>query len=171
MIPAHRASWMLHHGDIPEGMVVCHNCPGSDNPGCVNPAHLFLGTLNDNNQDMRKKGRTTKGEQTKSSKLTEKQVREILFLREQGISNRELAKQYSVHEETIGRIIRRLHWKHVDGVPEKRSHREKVTPEQVRSIRTLYQQGVTQRALTAQFNLSPMAIWRIVNYRSHKDIT
>ena len=170
MMPAHRASWMLHHGDIPDGMVICHNCPGGDNPGCVNPAHLFLGTLNDNNQDMLKKGRYSKGTNVPAAKLTDAHVREILFLRAQGINNRELAKRYAVHEGTIGRIIRRLHWKHVDGVPEKRSYREKVTPEQVRNIRALYEQGITQKTLTIQFNLSPMAIWRIVNYRSHKNI-
>ena len=54
---APRVSWILANGEIPDGLLVCHNCPDGDNPLCVNPAHLFLGTYKDNTQDMIQKGR------------------------------------------------------------------------------------------------------------------
>lgn len=53
---AHRVSWRMHFGEIPKGMFVCHRC---DNPKCVRPEHLFLGTAKDNSDDKWKKGRAT----------------------------------------------------------------------------------------------------------------
>lgn len=59
---AHRVAWTLFRGPIPDEVLVLHNCPAGDNPRCVNPAHLWLGTQADNMADMRKKGRAATGD-------------------------------------------------------------------------------------------------------------
>ena len=81
----HRAAWRLMKGEIPKGLWVLHKC---DNPVCVNPAHLFLGTASDNCKDMLAKGRarpkTSKGSAHANSKLTEDLVRDIRASKEPG---------------------------------------------------------------------------------------
>jgi hypothetical protein len=70
-VEAHRFSYEMHYGPIPEGMCVCHHC---DNPACVRPDHLFLGTHGDNANDKINKGRQPAGEQLPQTKLTDSQV-------------------------------------------------------------------------------------------------
>jgi len=109
IIRAHRLSWEIHNGKIPEGMYVCHHC---DNPPCVNPDHLFLGTPQDNVADMDKKGRRNprKGEELKISKLNKIKVIDI-FTSDLGRS--ELASMYSVSLTSILNIKNGNTWKHV----------------------------------------------------------
>ena len=73
---AHRASWVVHNGPIPDGQIVLHRC---DNPSCCRPDHLFLGTHKDNTADMLAKGRwaRTRAPHTRLRKLTDDDVREI----------------------------------------------------------------------------------------------
>lgn len=107
---AHRVSWVIHFGNIPENMCVLHKC---DNTCCVNPEHLFLGTVGDNNKDRELKGRggQLKGEEQGLSKLTEKQVLEIRDRYEkEDISQEQLGIEYGVSQGHIGYIIRKEKW-------------------------------------------------------------
>jgi len=110
---AHRGSWIIHNGAIPDGMLVCHRC---DNRRCVNPDHLFLGTYLDNNHDMIEKCRAIYPCGSKSfwSKLTEKQVLEIRKRHANGdITQRKLAQEYGIGYKAINKIIKRQRWNHV----------------------------------------------------------
>ncbi len=101
-----RYVWKLRFGPIPEGMLVCHHC---DNPKCINPEHLFLGTRKDNTQDMLKKGRDNcwgKGARL----LTAKQAIEIFNSDELGGV---LADKHNVSATTINNIKRRKHYREI----------------------------------------------------------
>jgi hypothetical protein len=106
---AHRVSLHLTNGPVPDGMVVCHRC---DNPGCVNPAHLFIGTQADNIWDMHAKGRGNppRGCQHPNARLTDDIVADI---RADSRSNRQLAREYGIGKSTVGMIKARLTWTHV----------------------------------------------------------
>jgi HNH endonuclease len=114
---AHRLSYELHHGPLPDGLYVCHNCPTGDNPSCVNPAHLFLGTAKDNTQDMLSKGRqryvSRPGEANPYAKLTDEIVLDIRRRITTGETKAALAREYGVSHVTISRIINRKTWKHL----------------------------------------------------------
>ena len=110
---AHRYSWLLHCGEVPEGLSVLHHC---DNRECVNPGHLFLGTQQDNLADMRSKGHQVRGETQGGSKLTDGQVREIRS-RYKRYSHKHgsgaLAREFGIGEVEIWRIVKRQRWAHV----------------------------------------------------------
>ena len=109
---AHRASWVLAHGEIPPDTEVCHEC---DNPSCVNPGHLFLGTHQDNMDDMNNKGRRVNiraGEEHPMAKLTWNDVNEIRSLYDTGrFSFRTLGEMFHVHEDTIKNAVRGKNWR------------------------------------------------------------
>ena len=110
---AHRVAWRLTNGEIPDGQWVLHRC---DNPRCVRPDHLFLGTHDDNMADMVSKGRGTtanRGEGSARARLTEEDVREIRRLSATGFGLSELGKRFGVPSTTISAIVHRYTWKHV----------------------------------------------------------
>lgn len=106
---AHRFSWEFHFGPIPKEMCVCHRC---DNPLCVNPDHLFLGTQQENTADRTRKNRTARifGEQNASSILTEEEVLKIHQMTE---SHARVAALFGVKRYTIYSIRRGLSWPHL----------------------------------------------------------
>lgn len=121
---SHRISYFLSHKIDPREKQVCHKC---DNPNCVNPNHLFLGTQTDNVHDMNKKGRHgstkgvkrsienyRKGVNINTSKLNETQVIEIRRLfNEDNIPQFKLATMFNVGRCSINNIVRNIHWRHI----------------------------------------------------------
>lgn len=111
----HRLSYLLAYGEIPNGLHVCHAC---DNPRCVNPDHLWLGTHLDNIADRTRKGRTVtngpRGEAHPFAKLTSPLVKELRTrYGAGGISQSQLAREYRISQSTMTRALRGNTWAHI----------------------------------------------------------
>jgi hypothetical protein len=102
---AHRVAFQLAKGAIPPGMVVCHRC---DNPRCVNPDHLFLGTYADNSRDMVRKGRSARGERHGMSKLTREKIAAILI---DPRPHRKIGIDYGISQVHVSRLKREGGWR------------------------------------------------------------
>lgn len=124
----HRLEYQKHFGPIPKGTVIAHKC---DNPACYNIDHLFACTQKENLEDMKRKGRSAKGEKHRSkthpelvlkgekvgtSKLTASKVRQIRQLYEpRKTSLTQLAKKFGIAFQTVSKIVNNKAWKHVEG--------------------------------------------------------
>ncbi|MEY3867528.1 MAG: hypothetical protein RLZZ338_1419 [Cyanobacteriota bacterium] len=110
-----RVIYELHFGEIPPGKLVCHQC---DNPSCVNPDHLFLGSYFENMKDRDSKNRQAKGSKCRLAKLDEAKVLEIKRdLAETNLSSAEIAKKFCVSRDNIYLIKNGKTWKHVTYQP------------------------------------------------------
>lgn len=110
---AHRYSWTMEHGPVPAGKLVLHKC---DNPSCVRPTHLFVGTHKDNTQDMIAKLRGAQGEKQHAAKLTAQDVADIRkryrrYSHQHGTGV--LAREYGVGAVEIWRVVHGHRWRHL----------------------------------------------------------
>lgn len=110
-VRAHRAAYETVHGPIASGLVVRHRC---DNPPCILPVHLELGTNGDNQNDKKVRRRSTYGELNPGAKLTEEQVRGIRNALAQGDTHKNIAAQYGCGKSTVGRIYRGESWAYLE---------------------------------------------------------
>ncbi len=169
-ILGHVASWIIHNGQIPEGMKVCHKC---DNTRCVRPDHLFLGTHSENMKDMVRKGRNKpqRGALNHFSKLTEP---DVVYIRESLASKTEtinsLATKFQTSFQGIYQVARGNAWGHVGGPSIGIKPKRLLTPEEVQEMRELWDTGLyTQAQLAARFGLPHQAtVSKIVRGLKHK---
>jgi hypothetical protein len=172
---SHRVAWELYIGPIPDGMCVLHDCPTGDNPRCVNTAHLWIGTVLDNNKDCFDKGRHSRGQDRSS--LTEKDVADIVAMR--GVVQiAELAAKYGVSASSISRIQLGVCWQHVTRIDSKKAKRlvgktvgekspnAKLTDGQVLEILSLLKRGKRQIDIAVEYGVSDTLISNINRGRS-----
>lgn len=177
-VPASRAAWMLANDRYPGDLLIRHRC---DNPPCCNPAHLELGTHADNNRDCRERGRhkAARGEAVGGVQLTEDQVREIVTLRGEGLTLKDIAARFGVHFGTVQHVLLGKTWAHVTGLPridrlapvphQKRDFRgsannlSKLTEEEVRAIHAMRREGKSQREIAEHFPVGDNTISRVLS--------
>jgi DNA-binding XRE family transcriptional regulator len=170
---AHRVSWMLWHGKVPNGMFVCHHC---DNPSCVNPRHLFLGTAADNSIDKMRKGRH---KSPWPCRFNSSQIAEIRkTYTEKQVTQEQLAQKYSVSVSTINRIVRGKGYAWVGDFTKGKQlrlpgqlARRKLTSSQVVELRQVYAtEQVHQKELAKRYNVSPTTIGEIIRGEKYAEV-
>ena len=104
----------LYDGEFPKEMFCCHTC---DNPSCINPDHIFIGSAKENSRDREKKhrGRTQNqlGEKNHAAILTENVVLEIRKLHQEGMKECDIVRKFKLNQGTVSKILLRKRWKHI----------------------------------------------------------
>lgn len=156
----HRLAYEVMVGPIPDGMFVCHRC---DNPPCVNPEHLFVGSPAENSADMVAKGRSPRqrGEASGKARLTDDDVREMADLRREGVPLKDIAARFGVSGPHVSRILRGKRRQWTDGLDLSgidTSQRDPATDE----IVAMREAGATTTEIAARFGKNTGTVWRIL---------
>ena len=157
---AHRVAWILTNGPIPDGLLVCHDCPGGDNPACCNPRHVFLGTIGDNIKDMWAKGRARPYNRTPITDAQRAVIRD-LFVRD-GLSMRQIAAKTGHNRRTV--------WSSVEGLAPERRRASKLTPDDVRAIRERLAHGERTGVLAKLYGVTHGTISNIHHGKVYSNI-
>jgi hypothetical protein len=150
---AHRFSYHHFVGVIPNGLHVLHKC---DNPSCVNPEHLFLGTHQDNMADKVDKGRHKNGRENDSYKPTDDVLQTILELRKHGKTTYDISEKTGLHSTTVGRYLNR--YLADQGV--KTHGRADANQEKLETMRRLIDSGKNLKEISQEMNVPHSTIWR-----------
>ena len=173
---AHRVAYKIYKGSIPEDLWVLHRC---DNPGCVNPDHLFLGTPKTNHQDMVKKNRRSiQGETHPLSKMTAAAVVEARTRYHNGESCSSLAKVFGVNKKSMRQILYGKHWPNAGGPTGKprgvskgeRHVNAKLTADLVREARQRNKRGESGADLAKAYGVSHSVMCDALRRRSWKHV-
>ena len=170
---AHRLSWMIaHRRFIPRGNVIMHMC---DNPSCVNPSHLSLGTQLDNINDKVNKGRQAcgddvaiYGERHGHTQLTNNLVDAMAHSLRLGLTRKRVAEKYGVKYGIVKRIASGTDWIHITGGPIDcvrelpSQQKKKVSQQQIDNLYNLYKQGISQTVLAPMFGISQSTVSNIL---------
>lgn len=163
MTKAHRFSWELHFGKITNGLWVLHRC---DNPSCVRPDHLFLGTHEENMADMKAKGRGQRGERQHMAKLTDADVIAIRKAASAGEIYKAIGERFGISRANVSNIVLGNTWKHLAPAESNRGGREhensKLTSAQAVEIVKTRAMGEPTKALAARYGVSRGAIENVL---------
>lgn len=155
---AHRLSYALFCGPIPDEQFVCHRC---DNPRCCNPVHLFPGDQQANMDDMKAKGHSTQGERSAFAKLTTADVLEIRRRYLAGEPVVAIAKPFGIQPRHISWVATGKAWGHVPGsVPARRPRRVYMTPNDVTVAKQLSANGMSKEEIGRRLGVSADAVRR-----------
>lgn len=159
-LSAHRTAYEVWVGDIPSGEGVRHKC---DNPPCINPAHLTVGTQADNMRDKVERNRQARGSKHGCAKLTEDIARQIVFARNAGIGTKELSETYGVSTTTIKQIISGKKWGFAtEDIPRAVPTHRGVSDEVISQALNLRSNGWTQQDIADFLGIHQVTVSRII---------
>lgn len=176
---AHRAAYIAWKGQIGPGMVVRHMC---DNPPCINPEHLLVGTQKENRRDAVERDRTVFGSNHSQSKLTEGDARRIVELRNQGVGSTALSEMFGVSRTIIKKIVNGVLWGRAthdiprsvpkwSGIRGTQVGTSKLSPEVVVDLVHRHRSGESIRALSESTGVSYQSVWNVLNGKTWTSVT